>query len=136
MNSRPFVTGILFLVIFALFSSPLYAQYEYVDTSRAQKNVAAPEPFLESASNKLLRGVTNIVTSPAEIPKQIVVTSKDRGGPTGPVVGLFKGIGMTVLRIASGAWETVSFILPNDLDGNYDPILHPEYVWHPSHTVE
>ena len=90
-----------------------------------------PEPYFEKASYKLVRGLTNVVTSPAEIPKQIVVTTQDRGA-LGTVLGLFKGVGMTAMRIATGVWESVSFFAPNDLDGNFAPILKPEFVWDPS----
>jgi putative exosortase-associated protein (TIGR04073 family) len=96
----------------------------------------APEAYVENASYKLLRGLTNIVTSPAEIPKQITVTTRDRGAAIGPVLGLFKGLGMTLMRAGFGILETVTFPLPNDIEGSFAPILKPEYVWDPSPPIQ
>jgi putative exosortase-associated protein (TIGR04073 family) len=101
---------------------------DYID------EVVAPEPYLENASYKLVRGLTNIVTSPAEIPKQIIITTRDCGA-IGPVLGLFKGIGMTIMRAGFGVWETVTFPAPNSLEGDFAPILKPEYVWDPSTPI-
>ena len=102
-----------------------------VDNKEYIKTVLEPENYMENSSYKLVRGLTNIVTSPAEIPKQIVVTTRHRGA-VGPVVGLLKGIGMTTMRIGIGVWETCTFMFPNSLDGDFSPIVKPEYVWDPS----
>ncbi|WP_432823751.1 exosortase system-associated protein, TIGR04073 family [Trichloromonas sp.] len=129
MSNRFFVMAILLTILLAAAATPAVAvpvdNKDYID------EVVAPETYLENASYKLVRGITNMVTSPAEIPKQIVVTTRDRGA-IGPVLGLFKGVGMTVMRIGFGAWETVSFLLPNSLEGDFAPILKPEYVWNTS----
>ena len=68
------------------------------------------------------------MTSPAEIPKQIVVTTQKQGA-IGSVVGLFKGVTMTIIRAGFGVWETAFFLFPNSLEGDFSPILKPEYVW-------
>jgi putative exosortase-associated protein (TIGR04073 family) len=85
-----------------------------------------PESFAEKMTFKLARGVTNIVTSPAEIPKQIVLTGRNHGA-IGYVLGPFKGIGMTAYRCFIGMAETVLFMVPQP--GYYDPMMDPEYVW-------
>lgn len=107
-------------------TSPIYAQDPFGKEYVAEE--VAPEEYLENASYKLVRGVTNLVTCPGEIPKQIVVTTRERGA-LGVVLGIFKGLGMTVVRGSFGVWEGVTFFLPNSIDGDYSPILNPEFVW-------
>lgn len=107
-------------------TAPTYAQDPFGKEYVAEE--VAPEEYLENASYKLVRGVTNLVTCPGEIPKQIIVTTRDRGA-LGVVLGLFKGFGMTVVRGSFGVWEGVTFFIPNSIDGDYSPILNPEFVW-------
>jgi len=87
---------------------------------------ATPEQIVEKQSVKLVRGITNVLTSPLELPKQIYTTTRDRGVP-GPLIGLVKGVGMTVYRAVFGAVEAVVFLVP--APGFYDPMTNPPYVW-------
>lgn len=84
------------------------------------------ELIVEKMSFKLVRGITNVVTAIAELPKQSYLTVRDRGA-IGYVVGPIKGIGMTVYRAFIGATETVFFLVPQP--GYYDPMIDPDYVW-------
>ncbi|OHB33797.1 MAG: hypothetical protein A2X84_06010 [Desulfuromonadaceae bacterium GWC2_58_13] len=133
MRNLFFVVATLLTTLLTAVASPALA--DRVDNKDYINEVLEPETYMENASYKLVRGLTNIVTSPAEIPKQIIVTARDRGA-IGPVVGFFKGIGMTIMRAGIGAWETISFFVPNSLDGDYAPILKPEYVWDPSVPIQ
>lgn len=75
---------------------------------------------------KLVRGVTNAATCVVELPKQIYLTTRDRGAigfATGPV----KGIGMTIYRAFAGAAETALFLVPQP--GYYDSMINPDFVW-------
>jgi len=36
---------------------------------------------------------------------------------------------MTIIRAGFGVWETAFFLFPNSLEGDFSPILKPEYVW-------
>lgn len=85
-----------------------------------------PEMIVEKMSIKLVRGVTNAVTSVAELPKQTILTGRDMG-PIGYVIGPIKGVGMTFYRGVIGVVETVFFMVPQP--GYYDPMIDPEYVW-------
>ena len=85
-----------------------------------------PEMIVEKMSIKLVRGVTNAVTSVAELPKQTILTGRDMG-PIGYVIGPIKGVGMTFYRGVIGVVETVFFMVPQP--GYYDPMMEPEYVW-------
>ncbi len=133
MMKRHFAFACLFVTLFATCSLPAFA-YQGADKEYIQ-DVVEPEPWLGKASFKLVRGITNIVTSPVEIPKQIVVTTADEGA-VGLATGPLKGVGMTVMRILVGAWETVTFLLPNSFENDYDPIMNPEFVWDPSVRYE
>lgn len=75
---------------------------------------------------KLGRGVTNLVTSIAEIPKQTVLMGREMGG-VGYLVGPLSGVMMTGYRALTGVAETVFFMVP--APGYYDPMIDPEFVW-------
>ena len=85
-----------------------------------------PEVIVEKMSYKLTRGVTNAATCFVEFPKQIYLTSRDKG-TVGFVIGPLKGIGMTLYRAFAGVTETVLFVVPQP--GYYDPMISPDFVW-------
>ncbi|BCS52141.1 exosortase system-associated protein, TIGR04073 family [Geobacter sp. SVR] len=85
-----------------------------------------PEMIVEKMTIKFTRGLTNIVTSVAELPKQSMLTVRDMGGP-GYVIGPLKGIGMMLYRSFIGVTETAFFLVPQP--GYYDPMIDPPYVW-------
>jgi putative exosortase-associated protein (TIGR04073 family) len=85
-----------------------------------------PEVLVEKMAVKFTRGLTNVVTSVAELHKQSILTVRDMGGP-GYVIGPLKGIGMMVYRTFIGATETAFFMVPQP--GYYDPMIDPPYVW-------
>ena len=86
-----------------------------------------PETIAEKMSVKFFRGLANAVTSPAEIPKQIILTGRDQGAVGYLVIGPFKGILMTLYRASIGVVETAFFTVPQP--GYYDPTIDPAYVW-------
>jgi putative exosortase-associated protein (TIGR04073 family) len=86
-----------------------------------------PESIAGKMSVKFFRGLTNVVTSPVEIPKQISLTGKEMGGVGYFVVGPFKGVLMTLYRATIGVVETAFFTVPQP--GYYDPTIDPAYVW-------
>ena len=129
MVCRLIFKSILVLLTFVLLSSVALAQGN--SGRKYTEEVLSPEGYVEDLSYKLIRGIGNIVTCPAEFPKQIVVTIRDRG-PIGILLGPLKGVGMTAIRGVVGAWETLTFIIPNSLDGDFSPVLKPEFVWTPS----
>ena len=90
-------------------------------------DIPKPESIAEKMSFKLVRGVTNVVTAVAEIPKQTMLTAQNHG-TIGYVVGPMKGVGMTLYRAFIGLTETVFFLVPQP--GYYDPMIDPEFVWH------
>ncbi|MCM0080949.1 exosortase system-associated protein, TIGR04073 family [Geomonas sp. Red32] len=85
-----------------------------------------PDAIAEKMAFKLVRGVTNTVTSVVEIPKQSYLMARDRGG-IAYVVGPLKGLGMGFYRLFTGLTETVFFAVPQP--GYYDSMIQPEFVW-------
>lgn len=85
-----------------------------------------PEMIAEKMAIKLARGVTNVVTSIVELPKQTILTGRDMGA-VGYIIGPIKGVGMTLYRALIGVTETVFCMVPQP--GYYDPMMDPEYVW-------
>lgn len=87
---------------------------------------AKPEMIAEKMSFKLVRGVTNVVTSPLEIPTQTILTVR-RHGAVGAIVGPVKGVGMMLYRGVIGFAEAVFFLVPQP--GYYEPMIDPPFVW-------
>lgn len=112
MKMRQLFSALLFVILLA---APLAVSAEQ-----------QPEMIVEKMAVKLTRGVTNAVTSIAELPKQSILTVREMGTP-GYVVGPLKGIGMTLYRGIIGMTEAVFFLVPQP--GYYDPMIDPPYVW-------
>lgn len=85
-----------------------------------------PEEIFEAMAVKCWRGITNVVTCPVELPKQLYTTTRDRG-LSGPPVGLLKGVWMTGYRAVCGALEIGLFFVP--APGFYEALPQPAYVW-------
>lgn len=88
---------------------------------------AAPEEIVDGMANKLARGTANVATGWLELPKQIMLTSKRDGLAKGVTIGSLKGIGMTLIRTATGVGEALTFFIA--YPGFYDPLFDPPYVW-------
>jgi putative exosortase-associated protein (TIGR04073 family) len=96
-------------------------------TLHAENELTHAELVVQEMSAKLCRGVVNVFTGWGEFPRQMIVSGKDRGWWAVLPVGIPSGLIMTVGRIGVGVFETVLFVAP--VDGTYDPILEPAYVW-------
>ncbi len=79
-------------------------------------------------SDKLSRGILNIVSSPVEIARTIRIQSKAKGNAYGWTAGLVEGIGRGIVRFGAGAIETLTFPFdfPNE---DKSPLLEPEFPW-------
>ncbi len=79
---------------------------------------------------KFKRGVTNVLTSPAELPKHIKAEVSEHDGKGSKAIaalgGTTKGLAYSVARMGSGLWDMVSFNL--SIPRNYAPLMQPEYV--------
>ena len=85
------------------------------------------EDLVQEMATKLNRGVVNILTGWGEIPRQMILSGRNRGGWVVLPIGLPAGVIMTVVRTGVGAFETVLFFAP--IKDSYGPIIVPAYVW-------
>jgi putative exosortase-associated protein (TIGR04073 family) len=73
--------------------------------------------------NKALRGFTNLLVAPIEIPKGVIITSNESNPFYGIIGGIFKGLFHTAGRMGSGLIDVVFFPLPTK------PNMDPVYPW-------
>jgi putative exosortase-associated protein (TIGR04073 family) len=85
------------------------------------------ETTVQAMSSKLNRGVFNILTGWGEIPRQMIVSGRDRGWWAVLPVGIPAGAIMTVVRTGVGVFETGAFFVP--INDSYGPIIDPAFVW-------
>lgn len=74
--------------------------------------------------NKLIRGAINCLTCLLELPASIWDVSRNKGVVSGCTLGLADGVFTSFVRLATGALDAATFIIPP-----YDkPLLKPEYA--------
>ena len=69
--------------------------------------------YLVKFPSMILRGVVNIITSPAEIVVHTVKGTKEGKPVVGTLVGLGEGVGWTLDHIGRGVLDIVGSIVPN-----------------------
>ncbi len=74
--------------------------------------------------HKLERGVTNIFTSPIELPASMISVANEKGEIFGFLIGTAEGLFTFVFRLISGAYDTTTFFIPSYTK----PIMQPEYA--------
>jgi putative exosortase-associated protein (TIGR04073 family) len=113
-NPSPFWVGCLFVfVILLVWKLP---------------SALADESVVERMGQKFVRGTANVTTGIGELPKQVYLQLQ-HDPIMGLPLGLFDGIGMSVVRISAGICDLGTFLLP--LPRNEEPLLKPEFVWEP-----
>lgn len=89
-------------------------------------------PWIYRPFKKLGRGITNLVTSPLEIPNQMYVVSRkeyEEGTQTwavvgGYIAGFFSGFGYAGWRMAAGVYDVLTFAFPS-----YEySLIEPEFI--------
>ncbi len=93
----------------------------------AGHDLSDAEGLVQDMSLKLNRGVFNILTGWGEIPRQMIVFGKERGGWAVLPVGIPAGALMTVVRTGVGVFETGTFFIP--INDSYGPLIDPAFVW-------
>lgn len=81
------------------------------------------DPLPRGPMMKLTNGITNMVTAPAEFWVNYAELEKKYSPMTAFVGGTFYGIFFTAGRVATGAFETLTFPFP--FPGNYETIMTP-----------
>jgi putative exosortase-associated protein (TIGR04073 family) len=89
--------------------------------------VLAPEDgAAQTAMRKAGRGLAAMTCSFLEVPGNMVVEGRNRGGGW-VALGFAKGLGMIVPRVLVGVYEFVTCPVPAPAD--FRPILDPEFPW-------
>src|SRR3989338_10505715 len=83
------------------------------------------------AIHKAGRGLTNVLTSWIELPKQMHMGSQESNPVSGLAWGLIKGAGLTLLRLGMGVYEAVTFPVPypKEFASPYDMMELTDYAW-------
>ena len=87
---------------------------------------AAQDPI-----HKAGRGITNVLTSWIEIPKNIQLGVQEDNPVTGALWGAVKGFGLGGTRLLVGLYETVTFPIPypKDYASPYEAMELSDYPW-------
>ncbi|MFA6164890.1 MAG: exosortase system-associated protein, TIGR04073 family [Methylobacter sp.] len=91
--------------------------------THCKKTGSGEQTYGSKIGNKALRGFTNLLLSPMEIPKNVIMTTNESNPFYGIIGGIFKGLMHTAGRMSSGLIDLVFFPLPTK--PNTDPI----YPW-------
>ncbi len=73
---------------------------------------------------KFVSGIANAATGVIELPKNIVLTSQEKGIHYGVTVGLISGVAHTIGRTVVGVMDVVTFMIPTGPSS-----VQPQYVW-------
>lgn len=88
-----------------------------------QASMAADGSYPEQIGNKLAHGAANTVTGIVEVPKNMMIESREKGPAYGVPVGLFTGIVLGIGRTLTGVVDLVTFPIPTK------PIIYPDFIW-------
>ncbi len=81
------------------------------------------ESYQSASGKKMVSGLSNVVTGVAELPKNIIISTKYHGVPYGMTVGVATGVMHTVGRTVIGALDLITFMIPTG------PSISPPYIW-------
>ena len=129
---------LLLMSLFCLFSMTGYSAEQEpsgnaVATSSGGEYPLKVETLAARAGDKLLRGLTNVVTGVGEIPRQLIISYREHNSISGLPSGFFTGLIMTIARTVYGGFEVLMFPIP--IDGSYASMITPAYVWGPITSV-
>lgn len=84
---------------------------------------AQTNDYLNQIGKKISVGSSNLTLGWLEIPKNVMVTSKEHNVLMGISVGVFKGLFHMMGRTLTGAFDVVTFPIPSE------SIVKPNYVY-------
>lgn len=84
---------------------------------------AMADTYVESVGDKLAHGVANTITGIGEVPKNMIMTTNEKGIGYGLTTGLVSGIIYGIGRTLTGVVDLVTFIIPTK------PIIYPDFIW-------
>jgi putative exosortase-associated protein (TIGR04073 family) len=86
-------------------------------------HVAMAYGYPDKIGEKLGNGLANVVTGVAEIPKTIMIVSREKGPGYGATVGFMTGTVNMLGRTLLGALDLVTFMIPTE------SLVKPDYIW-------
>ena len=91
----------------------------------------SPAVHAQDPIHKAGRGLTNVLTGWIELPKNIHLGTQEDNPILGIGLGLVKGTGLTLTRLALGAYEAVTFLIPYPpaYASPYEGLELPDYPW-------
>jgi putative exosortase-associated protein (TIGR04073 family) len=98
------------------------------DTGLSSPSSRTLSPATYHWTDKLKRGVADILFFPVEIAREIQITSNEESMLVGWTAGLGRGIGLGILRLGAGVVELVTFPFNFPKRGKA-PLVEPEYFW-------
>ena len=92
----------------------------------------AQTAWAQDPIHKAGRGLANVLGCWIELPKQFHAGLSETSPVLGAGKGLLKGSGLTVARLALGAYEAVTFLvpIPADFASPYEQLELGDYPWH------
>lgn len=84
---------------------------------------AMANSYPTKVGEKLGNGIANVVTGVVEVPKTMIITGRKQGATYGMTAGFFTGIVHMVGRLATGALDIATFMVPTT------PIPQPGHIW-------
>ncbi|MEY3759984.1 MAG: hypothetical protein RIR39_1475 [Pseudomonadota bacterium] len=102
--------------------NPVGENNNYAPVTHAD-DLLQPLSYGEKIGNKALIGFTNLISSPLEIPKNIINTMNQSNFFYGVFGGFIKGLVNNLGRAGCGIADLLTFPLPTQ------PIAHPLYIW-------
>lgn len=101
-------------------------------TTREEANIMrqprTADMWFEQWSFKMTRGLINTASCWVELPRNI--HNETRENPIlGPMKGLFKGTGLTLVRAVAGVMDIATFGTVDDTFTVYDQYAFPYFVW-------
>jgi len=117
--------------LLVLASVSVFAQVEantVEDEANVMRQARSADLWFEKWGFKMTRGVLNAATCWVELPRNMHVETVENP-VIGPVKGLFKGLGLTMVRAAAGTMDIATFGTVDDTYTIYERYEFPYFVW-------
>ncbi|MCX7848299.1 MAG: exosortase system-associated protein, TIGR04073 family [bacterium] len=98
------------------------------DEANVMRQARSADLWFEKWGFKMTRGIVNAATCWVELPRCVHVETMDNP-VVGPMKGLFKGLGLTVVRAVAGTMDLATFGTVDDTYTIYDRYAFPYFVW-------
>lgn len=109
--------SLLVLSVLSLFLPYIAMADSHMDEAREKLQ------YSDKVGIKLGNGIANAVGGFMEIPKNVIIITRNKGPVYGASVGLMVGIMHTLGRTVYGAIDIATFLIPTK------PLIEPNYIW-------